>query len=98
MPKEAQTFLKMNSPHSPSLEGIDALEDIPTLVEARLGERMIDLQDIGRLQPGSVISLDHAAGETLSVYVGNVRLASAEVIVIEEKLALRITELHSSER
>ena len=52
----------------------------------------MDVREILGMQPGTVTRMSRPAGETLSVYVGDVFLASAEVIVIEDHLALRITE------
>jgi flagellar motor switch protein FliN/FliY len=72
---------------------VDSFADIPVTVEARFEERMMDLRDILAIRPGTVLALKRPAGETLHVYVGNVCLGSAEVIVIEDQLALRITEL-----
>lgn len=83
-------------PVDPALEikakALDSLADVSVAVEAHFEERMMDLREVLAIRPGSVIALDRPAGETLSVYVGNVLLASAEVIVIEDHLALRITE------
>ena len=61
-------------------------------VEGRFEERLMNVRDVLAVHPGVVIPLHRAAGETLRVYVGNVHIASAEVIVIEDHLALRITE------
>jgi flagellar motor switch protein FliN/FliY len=72
---------------------MDNFSDISVGVEARFEERLMDVRDVRAIQPGVVIALSHPAGETLSVCVGNVRLASAEVVVIEDRLALRITEI-----
>lgn len=74
-------------------EIIDSFSDISVAIEAHFEEQLMDLRDVLAIQPASVIPLNRAAGETLSVYVGNVFLASAEVIVIEDHLSLRITEL-----
>jgi flagellar motor switch protein FliN/FliY len=71
---------------------INSFADIPVVVEAHFEERMMDLRDILAIRPGIVIPLNRPAGETLRVYVGNVFLGSAEVVVIEDHLALRITE------
>ena len=76
---------------------IENFSDISVSVQAHFEERMMDFRDIIAIQPGDVIPLSRAAGETLKVYVGNVPLASAEVIVIEERLALRITEFERTE-
>jgi len=71
---------------------MDSFGDLLVVVEAHFEERMMDLHEILAIRPGAVIPLNRPAGETLRVYVANVFLSSAEVIVIEDHLALRITE------
>jgi flagellar motor switch protein FliN/FliY len=73
-------------------DGIDGFSDISVTVEARFDEHMMDVREVLAIRPGAVVPLNRAAGETLGVYVGNVHLANAEVIVIADHLALRITE------
>jgi len=73
-------------------ETIDNFSDISVPVEGRFEERLMNVQEVLAFRPGAVIPMHRAAGETLRVYVDNVLLASAEVIVIEDHLALRITE------
>lgn len=89
------------NPMDPHNEGapktMDHLADIPVVVEAHFEERMMDLRDILAIRHGIVIPLNRPAGETLRVYAGNVFLASAEVIVIEDHLALRITEFERTD-
>jgi flagellar motor switch protein FliN/FliY len=75
-----------------SLDAVENFRDLSVVVEARFDERLMDVREVLAIQPDAVIPLGRPAGETLSVYVGNVALASAEVIVIEDRLALRITE------
>ncbi len=77
---------------------IDDFRDVPVAIEARLGERLMDLSEIAAIEPGVVIPLQRAAGETLEVYVGDIRFALAEVVVIEDSLALRITKLDGLEQ
>jgi flagellar motor switch protein FliN/FliY len=73
-------------------EIIDSFSDISVSVEGRFEDRLMDVPNVLAIRPGAVIPLHRAAGETLTVYVGDVAVASAEVIVIDERLALRITE------
>jgi flagellar motor switch protein FliN len=81
------------SPHpEPSAEVLQSFSDISVVVEAHFEEQMMDVHEVLAIRPGSVIPMKRAAGETLNVYVGNVYLATAEVIVIEDHLALRITQ------
>ncbi len=74
------------------LESVDSFNDVPVTIEARFEERLMDVRDILAIRPGAVVRLSQPAGETLDVYVGNVLLASAEVTVLGDRLALRITE------
>ena len=74
---------------------IDSFADVLVHVEAHFEERMMDVREVLAITAGTVIPLNRPAGETLRVYVGNMFLASAEVIVIEDRLALRITEFEA---
>ena len=76
----------------PELSAIDAFGRLPVTVEVRVGGRDLTLDGLLELEIGSIISLDRPAGETLEVRVGNVSLASAEVVAIEDRLAVRITD------
>lgn len=78
-------------------DNIDEFWDIPVAIEARLGDRLMELAEITDIEPEAIIPLHRAAGETLEVYVGNLRFAFAEVVVIEDNLALRITKLDGLE-
>ncbi len=89
--------IEMELPRPRPIERIDAWSDIPVTIEARLDERLLDVRTILAMRPDTVTPLNRPAGETLAVFVGNVFLASAEVIVIEEHLALRITEFERLE-
>jgi flagellar motor switch protein FliN/FliY len=72
---------------------IDAFADVPVAVEVRLGCKPTTLEAIAKLDIGNVVPLDRAAGETFDVYVGDLRLATAEVVIVEERLSIRITDL-----
>jgi len=73
---------------------INEFSDIPVSIEARLEDRLIDLRRLLQINAGAIIPLHRAAGETVDVYVANVRLATAEVVVIDDRLALRITDFN----
>jgi len=76
---------------------IDSLADVPVALEVRLGCRPITLEAIARLEPGTVVTLDRAAGETFDLFIGELLLASAEVVIVEDNLAIRITDLFLSD-
>ena len=76
-----------------ALIDIDSLADVPVGVEVRLGCKPITLEAIAKLDTGHIVPLDRAAGETFDVFVGDLLLATAEVVIVENSLAIRITDL-----
>ena len=72
---------------------LDVFGDLAVPVEVRIGECVMKVEEIAALQCGSTVSLDRSAGETLELTVGNVRLGMVEVVVNENRLSVRITEL-----
>jgi len=72
---------------------IDRFADLTVPVEVRIGKSNQSVKAIYHLDVGSVFGLDKPAGETVDVLVGNVRLGSAEVVVIDDRLAVRMTEI-----
>ena len=76
----------------PESSATDRFARIPVTAEVRVGRRDLTLDELLHLEVGSVIALNRPAGETLEVRIGNVLLASAEVVAIEERLAVRITD------
>ncbi len=76
-----------------------ALLDVPLVVSVELGRTERQIRDILTLVPGSVIELDRLAGDPLDVLVNGRKVARAEVLVVDEQFAIRITEVLSpSER
>jgi len=59
----------------------------------RLGCKPTTLEAIAKLDLGQIVPLDRAAGETFDVFVGDLLLATAEVVIVETNLAIRITDL-----
>lgn len=74
---------------------IDRFADLPVPVEVRVGKRTMRVREVCGLETGSVFALDRPAGEALDLIVGDVHLASAEVVVVEDRLGVRITEFNS---
>jgi flagellar motor switch protein FliN len=75
------------------LPGLDVFSDVPINLELRIGCRGTTLDEIARLQPGGTITLDRLAGESLDLYVGDLLLGSAEVVIVEDRLSIRITDI-----
>lgn len=79
-------------PESPALHRVDAFGDLAVPLEVRVGHCSMTLKELCSLHENSVLELDKPVGETLDLYVGNVRLASGEVVIMEDRMAVRITE------
>jgi|ERR1700682_4792864 len=83
--------------HPPdTLMDIDALGDVPVVVEVRLRGRAATLEEIARLEIGGTIPLGKPAGQALDVFAGNLLLASAEPVLVEDRLAIRITDIFTA--
>jgi flagellar motor switch protein FliN/FliY len=72
---------------------IDMLMEVPLLVTVELGRSQMTLRHALDLQPGSVVELDRLAGDPVDIYVNERRIARGEVVVVDDKFAVRITEL-----
>lgn len=80
----------------PGGEGnLDFILDIPLRLSVELGRSKILVQDLIKLHKGSVIELSKLAGEPLEVLVNDKILARGEVIVVNEKFGIRLTEVVS---
>ena len=79
--------------------GLDFVLDIPLRVSVELGRTRILVQDLLKLHKGSVMELNKIAGEPLEILVNDRVVARGEVIVINEKFGVRLTDIVShSER
>ena len=77
-------------PHS-----LELILDIPLKVSVELGRTKILVQDLLKLHKGSVIELSKLAGEPLEVLVNDKVVAKGEVIVVNEKFGIRLTDIVS---
>ncbi len=71
----------------------EALLDVTLVVSVELGRTERQIRDILALVPGSVLQLDRLAGDPLDVLVNGRRVARAEVLVVDEQFAVRITDV-----
>ena len=73
--------------------GIELLRDVTLVVHAELGKTKRLVRDILRLQIGGVLELDKEAGEPVDILVNNKRIARGEVVEIDGRYGVRITEI-----
>jgi flagellar motor switch protein FliN len=77
---------------------LEAVFDVPVQVSAVLGRARMEVGDLLKLGPGTVLELDRKVGESIDIYVNNRLVARGEVVLVEEKLGVTMTEIIKQER
>jgi flagellar motor switch protein FliN len=77
---------------------LDAVYGIPVEVAAVLGKAEMQVSHLLKLGRGAVIELDRKVGEAIDIYVNNRLVARGEVVVVEDRLGITMTEIIKSER
>jgi flagellar motor switch protein FliN len=77
---------------------LEAVFDVPVQVSAVLGRARMDVGDLLNLGPGTVLELDRKVGEAIDIYVNNRLVARGEVVLVEEKLGVTMTEIIKADR
>jgi flagellar motor switch protein FliN/FliY len=90
---------RSNAPVSLDGPNLDVILDIPVSISMEVGNTEITIRNLLQLNQGSVIELDRLAGEPLDVLVNGTLIAHGEVVVVNEKFGIRLTDVISpSER
>lgn len=86
-----------SSPSSGSGDDInlDVILDIPVTISMEIGNTKINIRNLLQLNQGSVVELDRMAGEPLDVVVNGTLIAHGEVVVVNEKFGIRLTDIIS---
>jgi flagellar motor switch protein FliN/FliY len=80
---------------APSVQSLDFILDIPLKVTVELGRTKMAIREILQLAQGSVVELTKFAGEPLEVLVNDKLIARGEVVVVNEKFGIRLTDIIS---
>jgi flagellar motor switch protein FliN/FliY len=72
---------------------IDMIMDIPVQLSVELGRTRLTIKNILQLGQGSVVELDGLAGEPMDIYVNGYLIAQGEVVVVDEKYGIRVTDI-----
>jgi flagellar motor switch protein FliN/FliY len=75
---------------------LDVILDIPVNISMEVGSTKISIRNLLKLNQGSVVELDRLAGEPLDVLVNGTLIAHAEVVVVNEKYGIRLTDIISA--
>ncbi|MDH5189984.1 MAG: flagellar motor switch protein FliN [Gammaproteobacteria bacterium] len=76
-------------------ENLDLILDIPVTISMEIGRSHINIRNLLQLNQGSVIELDRLAGEPMDVLVNGTLIAHGEVVVVNEKFGIRLTDVIS---
>jgi len=72
---------------------LEAVFDVPVQVSAVLGRARMEVGELLNLGPGTVLELDRKVGEAIDIYVNNRLVARGEVVLVEDKLGVTMTEI-----
>lgn len=106
MTDESLTLSELEkTPNDPTKEGekatlndLEAVYGIPVEVSAVLGKAEMQVSSLLKLGRGAVIELDRKVGEAIDIYVNNRLVARGEVVVVEDRLGITMTEIIKAER
>ncbi|MCW8996513.1 MAG: flagellar motor switch protein FliN [Psychromonas sp.] len=74
---------------------LDSILDIPVTISMEVGRSQINIRNLLQLNQGSVVELDRVAGEPLDVLVNGTLIAHGEVVVVNDKFGIRLTDVIS---
>ena len=72
---------------------LDVLLDVPVRITVELGSCQMPMREVLQLHPGSVVQLDKIADQPIDLFVNQRRIAHGEVVVIDDRLGIRITKV-----
>ena len=98
---ETETLLGSQEPEEEVVRtatDLEAVYDVPVQVSAVLGKTSMEVSQLLKLGRGAVVELDRKVGEAIDIYVNNRLVARGEVVVVDERLGVTMTEIIKTER
>lgn len=92
---ELDEFSNETKEHSGQGVELDNILDIPVTISMEVGRSLISIRNLLQLNQGSVVELDRVAGEPLDVMVNGTLIAHGEVVVVNDKFGIRLTDVIS---
>lgn len=77
---------------------LESVFDVPVKVKAVLGRASLDVSELLKVGKGTIIELDRKVGEAIDIYVNNRLVARGEVVLVEDRLGVTMTEMIKQER
>lgn len=84
-----------SSSHQENPINLEVLMDVPVTISMEIGRTSLNIRSLLQLNQGSIVELDRLAGEPLDVLVNGTLIARGEVVVINEKFGIRLTDVIS---
>ena len=81
-----------------SAADLEAVFDVPVAVSAVLGRAKLEVHELMRLKPGAILELDRKVGEAIDIYVNDRLVARGEVVLVEDRLGVTMTEIIKPDR
>jgi flagellar motor switch protein FliN/FliY len=81
-----------------TVQDLEAVYDVPVQVSAVLGKATMEVSQLLKLGRGAVVELDRKVGEAIDIYVNNRLVARGEVVIVDDRLGVTMTEIVKSER
>ncbi len=78
---------------SPAADELSRYGDIPIEIAVELDRTPVSITEIAALRRGSTVALSKPAGENVELYVGEARIASGEILLLDDRMAVRITDI-----
>jgi len=92
---------EMNFGDTSGMDGsitLEAVQDIPVQISVVLGKTSMQVQQLLKLGRGAVVELDRKVGEPVDIFVNNRLVARGEVVVVEDKIGVTMTEIIKAEK
>jgi flagellar motor switch protein FliN/FliY len=92
---EFGTLQDESSPEAKTDINMDVILDVPVTLSMEVGRTRVPIRNLLQLNQGSVVELERVAGEPLDVFVNGTLIAHGEVVVVNEKFGIRLTDVIS---
>ena len=89
---------EQGEPAATDAADLEAVFDVPVQVSAVLGRARMEVGELLKLGPGAVLELDRKVGEAIDIYVNNRLVARGEVVLVEDRLGVTMTEIIKSDK
>jgi flagellar motor switch protein FliN/FliY len=95
LPRASFQNLHSDDMAASSEQNLDVILDVSVTLSMEVGRARVPIRNLLQLNPGSVVELERTAGEPLDIYVNGTLIAHGEVVVINDRFGVRLTDVVS---